>query len=322
MKDLSKSFLITKEEAHQRADLFLIQKKVVSSRSEALKIFEKQHVTLKEKILKASYRLKESDILSVQLPAPLKKESILSPYPLKLDILFEDSFLLVLNKPAGLVVHPGAGHKDKTLVNALVAQGKKLSPGSDPLRPGIVHRLDKETSGLLLIAKSSQAEKELISCFKTHEIQRDYYAIVSKAPRVLEGEIESWIRRHPVHRKKFHSSQEPIPGAKKAHTFYKTFKSHESGLTCLQCQLKTGRTHQIRVHLSSIACPVLGDKVYGRPRLSSLKDSSLKEELKKLNRIALHAFQLQFKHPISKKKMIFKSPWPQELQALLKKLGW
>ena len=154
-KEISKSFQIKKEEALQRADLFLIQKKVIISRSEASKLFQNQKVKLNQKAIKASYRLKESDVLSVSYPKKIEKE-VLNPHPAPLDLIFEDEEILVLNKPAGLVVHPGAGHRNKTLVNVLLAHGKKLSPGSETLRPGIVHRLDKETSGLLLVAKTKK----------------------------------------------------------------------------------------------------------------------------------------------------------------------
>ena len=303
-----------------RADLFLIQKKVVSSRSEASKLFQSQKVKLNQSSIKASYRLKESDVLSVSYSLK-SKETCLSPHLAPLNLVFEDEKIIVLNKPAGLVVHPGAGHKDKTLVNILLAHGKKLSSGSSALRPGIVHRLDKDTSGLMLIAKTEDSEKRLISSFKNHEIQRDYHAIVLKAPRPLEGQIESWLKRHPIHRKKFHSIQTFKPGAKKAITLYKSLKEYQNGLTWIHCQLKTGRTHQIRVHLSSINSPILGDSIYGRKNLSFLKDSSLKKEITKLNRIALHAFKLQLIHPFSKKKLLFQSSWPNDLKPLLKKLA-
>lgn len=302
-----------------RVDLFLIQKKLASSRSEASKLFQEQKVQINQKAVKASHRLKESDVLSVLLSRETKPAG-LSPYSAPLDIVFEDEALLVLNKPAGLVVHPGAGNKDKTLVNILMGHKKKLSPGSSPLRPGIVHRLDKEASGLLLIAKTKESEKTLIEGFKNHEIRRDYHAIALKAPLPKAGEITSWIKRHPVHRKKFHALKSFQSGAKKAVTLYQSLKEHESGLTWLVCQLKTGRTHQIRVHLSSINSPILGDRLYGGGWPGDLKNLFLNKE--NLNRIALQAFKLQFKHPLSKKKLCFESPWPEDLKPLLKKLNW
>jgi len=319
--ELSKNFLVTKEEASMRADLFLIKKALLASRSKISKLFESKKARVNQKIIKASYRLKEADLLSVQYSRD-KTERLLTPYPAPLNIVFEDEAFLLVNKKAGLVVHPGAGNKDKTLVNILLAHKKKLSPGSSALRPGIVHRLDKETSGLLLIAKTKEAEEEFISSFKSHNIEREYYAISSKPPRPLEGKIESWIKRHPIHRKKFHSLKSFQAGSKKAITFYKNLKEHESGLTWIHCQLRTGRTHQIRVHLSSLGSPILGDKVYGKYKNSFLKKSELKEEVAQLNRIVLHAFKLTLKHPLSKKKLTFKASWPDDLKPLLKKLNW
>ncbi|MBC6414851.1 MAG: RluA family pseudouridine synthase [Bdellovibrionales bacterium] len=318
--DLLKKILIKKQQDQLRADLFLIQKKIVTSRSESSKLFQNQKVFINQKAIKASYRLKEGEILSVYLTTI--KSQLLKPYFFPLDIIFEDKDLLILNKPAGLVVHPGAGNKDKTLVNVLLAHNKKLSSGSSPLRPGIVHRLDKETSGLLVVAKNKFTEEALISALKNHEIQRDYYALVIKGPQALEGKIESWIKRHPIHRKKFASFKEFSTGSKKAITFYKVLKKHESGLAWLHCKLHTGRTHQIRVHLSSLHSPILGDSLYGTKKLSAIKDTALKEDIKKLNRVALHAFQLSLIHPHSKKKLSFKIPWSEDINFLLKKLHW
>jgi len=304
-----------------RADLFLMKKEVLNSRAKLSKLFLNQKVKVNNSIIKASYRLKEGDRLSLKKESQ-QKEQVLTPHKAALNIVFEDEAFMVLNKPAGLVVHPGAGNKDKTLVNILLAHQKQLSPGSSPLRPGIVHRLDKDTSGLLLIAKSKASEEHFVSSFKSHKIEREYYAITLKPPRPLEGEIASWLKRHPIHRKKFHSIKSFQTGSKKAHTFYKTLKQDKSGLTWLQCQLKTGRTHQIRVHLSSLSSPLLGDKVYGRNKISFAGNKALKKEISQLNRIVLHAFKLKLTHPHSKKKLVFKTSWPDDLKPLLKNLGW
>ena len=319
--EILKKFLIKKEQSQLRADLFLIQKKLVLSRSDASKLFHNQKVCLNQKAIKASYRLKEGELLSVCLSLK-KPTNSLTPYSFPLNILFEDKDLLILNKPAGLVVHPGAGHKDKTLVNVLLAHKKELSSGSSPLRPGIVHRLDKDSSGLLVLAKNNPTEKALISALKKHEIQRDYHALVLSTPRPLEGKIENWLKRDSIHRKKFSSSKSFSAGAKKAVTFYRVLKEHESGLAWIHCRLETGRTHQIRVHLSSLRSPILGDCLYKTKKLSLIKDKNIKEEIKNLNRIALHAFQLKLIHPSSKKQLSFKAPWPEDLSRLLKKLDW
>lgn len=318
---LLKEFLIQKRDESLRADLFLARKIPNLSRSQVLELIKKKKVLLNQKAFKkSSQRLKKGDLLTVYLPEKAKT-LVLSPYKLALDIVFEDQQILVVNKPAGLVVHPAPGHPDKTLVNALIFK-KRLSPGSEALRPGVVHRLDKDTSGLVLLAKTKKTEEILIEQFKEHKIQRRYWAITRASPRPLENKIETWLFRHPVHRKKFSSSLNYKPGAKKAISFYKVLKQHESGICQLDCELKTGRTHQIRVHLSSIKAGIIGDKLYANQQLSSIKDKALKEELKKLNRVALHAYSLNFLHPISNKALSFKIPWPKDLKALLKKLNF
>ena len=314
-----KEVLITKEFQNLRLDVFLTKNDFSPSRAKALKLISSQSVLLNGRVLKASYRLNEGDLLRVFLPSHEGQKDTLSPYDCPLEIVFEDEEILVVNKPAGLVVHPAPGHKDKTLVNILFSK-KKLSSGSQKLRPGVVHRLDKGASGLLVLAKTERSEQELVQQFKKHEIQRNYWAIALRAPAPYEAKIESWMGRHPVHRKKFTAFKEFKEGSKKAITFYQLRKQHVSGISWLQCQLKTGRTHQIRVHLSSIGCPLLGDSLYGRQKLSFIKSQDIKKEIKNLNRIALHAQSLKFNHPQSKKKLCFESSWPKELYFLLEKL--
>ena len=316
----SKKILISKEFEGCRLDLFLAKIKLVQTRSQALKLISKNQVFLNESNLKASYRLNSGDVLKVILP--IKSPTSLTKYNFPLDILFEDEEILIVNKPAGLVIHPAPGHEEETLVNILFHQ-KKLSPGSHPLRPGVVHRLDKDTSGLLVLAKTKTCQDHLINQFKAHDVKREYWAISLYPPSPLKDTIETWIARHPIHRKKFISLKEFKSGSKKATTFYNLFRQHDSGLSWIKCHLKTGRTHQIRVHLSSISCPLVGDQVYrGRKKLSHIKDTFLKEQVKNLNRIALHAHSLSFLHPLSGKKISFTSPWPADLKALLKSLDF
>lgn len=226
---------------------------------------------------------------------------------------------MVLNKPAGLVIHPAPGHPDKTLVNILCHK-TNLAPGSNPLRPGIVHRLDKDVSGLLILAKTRNALKDLVQQFKAHNVEREYWAVCFRTPSLLKGKIETWVTRHPVNRKKFISLNQFKTGSKKAVTFYEVFRQGGIGFSWIKCHLKTGRTHQIRVHLSSLACPLLGDEVYGKRKLSFIQDSGLKKHIQNLNRIALHAHSLSFLHPMTKKRMTFKSCWPSDLKGLLTKL--
>ena len=312
-----KKILITEEFKAFRLDVFLTKNKITASRSQALKLISSSAVLLRGKALKSSYRLREGDLLKISLPPPEKED--LKPYDHPLEIVFEDEELLVVNKPAGLVVHPGPGHKDKTLVNILFGK-KKLSSGSEKLRPGVIHRLDKGVSGLLLLAKTKKSEEALIQQFKKHEILRKYWALALRPPSPYSSQIETWLGRHPVHRKKFTVFKEFKTGRKKAVTFYQLIKQYSSGVSWIECRLKTGRTHQIRIHLSFINCPILGDDLYGRQKRAFIKDQSLNREIRKLGRIALHAHSLQFYHPQSKKKLFFESPWPEDMRSLLKSL--
>ena len=315
-----KEFLIEKKFKGLRLDQFLAKKQVVKTRAQALKLISEKQVFLKKLNLKASYRLNTGDCLKVILPK--KKSATLNKYDFPLDILFEDEEILIINKPAGLVVHPGPGHEEETLVNILFHK-KNLSPGSHPLRPGIVHRLDKGTSGLLLLTKTKKAQDHLIKQFKDQSVKKEYWAISLHPPSPLKDTLETWIGRHPIHRKKFTSLKKYKSGFKKAITSYQLLRQHESGLSWVQCHLKTGRTHQIRVHLSSLSCPLVGDELYGaKKKLSFLKDSSLKEEVKNFNRLVLHAHSLSFLHPHSNKRVTWKSPWPEDLKPFLKKLDF
>ena len=309
--------LVDKKFEGLRLDQFLAQIPWVKTRSQALKWISKNHVFLNTLNLKASYRLRAGDLLKVVVP-PKESEGFRS-YDFPLDIVYEDEEILVVDKPAGLVVHPAPGHKDKTLVNILFHK-KKLAPGSSSLRPGIVHRLDKDVSGLLILAKTQSSWVHLIQQFQRRSVQREYWAVCFRAPSSCQGRIETWITRHPVDRKRFISLNQFQTGSKKAMTFYEVFRQGEEKISWVKCYLKTGRTHQIRVHLSSLSCPLVGDKVYGRNKGSSVKNVALKKHIQQLNRVALHAHSLGFSHPLTGKKMTFKSYWPLDLKELLEKL--
>ena len=233
----------------------------------------------------------------------------------------EDEEILVVNKPAGLVVHPSLGHESDTLVNRLIYD-KKLSCGTDSFRPGVVHRLDKDVSGLLVFAKSKTAETHLIQQFKQRHVKRIYWAITSKAPLSPEDKVETYLSRHPKKRKLFISSHSPLQGSKKAITFYKVLKQDSlSGLAWLECRLKTGRTHQIRLHLTSLGCPLIGDRTYGSFKgFYSFKDQEVSKLCQSLNRIALHAYSLGFVHPIIEKELYFSVPWPEDIKRLVESL--
>lgn len=311
----------SKEQEGFRLDQFLGEQTIFKTRSQALKSIKNKKVLLKGIPLKPSYQLKEGDVLTISLPAQTKKEA-LSPYDFPVPCVYEDKDILIVDKPAGLVTHPAPGHESDTLVNALF-QRKTLSPGSHILRPGLVHRLDKDTSGLLILAKNISAEKQLIQQFKTRRIQRTYWGITLKSPKESKGKIESYLTRHPKDRKRFISlPTKPSSGGKKALTNYQILKQHNSGLTWMKYVLETGRTHQIRVHSSFLHCPLAGDKIYGRSGWKNLQNKQLQTLCKSLNRVALHAHSLFFLHPKTGKMLSFASPWPADLHPLLKPLNF
>ena len=308
--------VITKKQSNQRLDSFLGQTDFIKNRSQALHIIKKNFVTLKGKPLKSSYHLREGDKLLIKISK--KNEDKIPFYSFPVEIIYEDSSLIVVNKPAGLVVHPAPGHEGDTLVNVL--SKKNLSSGSSALRPGIVHRLDKDTSGLLVLAKDKKVEEDLINQFKQRSIKRVYEALSFSSPSALKGTIESYIGRHKTHRKKFISSREIRPLFKKAISHYSVLKTSLSGISLIECILETGRTHQIRVHMASLLCPLLGDKIYGKPKFKNIKSKELVVAIKNLNRIALHAKTLGFIHPKTSKEMFFERSWPLDIRPLLKKL--
>ena len=319
LKEVCYEITVPKEQENLRLDQFLAAQDIFKNRSQALKSIKQKKVLLKGKPLKPSWQLKEGDVLKIYLPENPKKET-LSPYNFPIPCVYEDEDVLVVDKPAGLVTHPAPGHESDTLVNALF-QKKKLSPGSDIFRPGLVHRLDKDTSGLLVLAKNKPSEENLIQQFKNRTIQRIYWGITLKAPKEHEGKIESYLTRHPKDRKRFISlSEMSTTGGKKAITNFRILKQHDSGLTWIEYSLETGRTHQIRIHSSSLHCPFVGDKIYGRSRWKNLSGKQLQNLCKSLDRVALHAHSLCFIHPRTEKKLSFTSPWPADLLPLLKHL--
>lgn len=228
----------------------------------------------------------------------------LQPEKIPLDILYEDEYLLAVNKPAGMVVHPAPGHWSGTFVNALLAHCESLAPGSNPLRPGIVHRLDKETSGVLLAAKTLQAHQKLIELFSSRSIDKLYLAICCNRPS--NGTISAPIGRHPVHRKEMAI----LSDGREAKTEIQLVAFNDK-LSLVTAKPFTGRTHQIRVHLKHLGAPVLGDPVYGNDRLNQLFDPP---------RHLLHAYRLSFDHPITKEPMRLCAPIPEDLAYWMKKL--
>jgi 23S rRNA pseudouridine1911/1915/1917 synthase len=268
---------------------------------------------------KTSERVKKGDLIEVVLPPPPPPKASLVAQDIPLSVLFEDSEILVLDKPAGLVVHPAVGHWDGTLVNALLHHSKDWAGPAD--RPGLVHRLDKDTSGVLVIAKTERAMSVLGRAMKERFLEKEYLAVVYGRPPVTKGKIELGILRDPRDRKRMTASKSE---GRASSTFYEILSESSgplSGLSLLKCRLVTGRTHQIRVHLKALNLPIVGDPVYGSPRWKGLKDGALRDVCKSFPRQALHAWRLGLRHPSTGEAMTFTAPVPADLFALLRAAG-
>jgi 23S rRNA pseudouridine1911/1915/1917 synthase len=302
--------IVPAEATGLRLDKFLSDQSAVGSRSKAAKLIEMSYVTKNGLPLKASYRVQTGEELLVEIPPPPPSE--LQPLDMDLEIFFQDSDCLVVNKPAGLVVHPAAGHAQDTLVNALIAQVTELSMGFGEHRPGIVHRLDKDTSGLLVVAKNDFAHEKLAMQFKEKTVLRHYWALVYGEPKIKRKKIESNLARHPVHRKKFSSQAK----GKRAVTHYEVLKS-KGGISLLRCRLETGRTHQIRVHLSELGHPIVGDRLYGSSRPLQSLGKVVRGNVENWNRIGLHAYELGFQHPRRDQFLKFFAGWPESLKDII-----
>jgi 23S rRNA pseudouridine1911/1915/1917 synthase len=274
--------------------------------------------------LDPSLKLRGGEALVLTLPAPRPPEPAAEKIPLQ--VLYEDSDLIVIDKPAGLVVHPAAGNVDGTLVNALLAHCGGSLPGIGGVaRPGIVHRLDKDTSGLLVAAKTERAMKSLAKQFAAHAVERAYNAVVWGAPRAGEGVVEGNLGRSPFDRKRMAVLRGQGRPARTRYRVLERFGSGEKPFAALvECRLETGRTHQIRVHLSHIGHPLIGDSTYGRhrqpPRPKTPAEQAAYEAVAAFPRQALHAGVLGFFHPTRQTKMRFESPWPADFANLVKAL--
>jgi len=288
------------------------------TRSRVKALIEGRRVTLADgtTIEEPSRKVKTGDRFVVDIPEP--EPAVPLPQALELDILYEDSDLLVLDKPAGLVVHPAPGNPDHTLVNALLAHcGDSLSGIGGVRRPGIVHRLDKNTSGVMVVAKNDRAHQALSKLFAAHDLTRVYQALVWGAPKPKSGTIEAAIGRHPVDRKRMTVRKTSGRAAITEYWVEKSFGPALSPVASLVgAKLQTGRTHQVRVHLSHIGCPVVGDPVYGRKR-----NTVGPEALKNFPRQALHAAVLAFRHPATHKVMNFATELPQDFKKLVASLN-
>lgn len=305
-----KRITVSCNEDGMRLDAFLVSCLPEFSRTRISDLIKKQHVILLNQnkcVIKASLHVKEGEVY--ELEVPLTEGSLLSPWEIQLDILYEDEDIIVVNKPAGLVVHSGAGNKDKTLVHALLAHCKgSLSGIGGVERPGIVHRIDKDTSGILVVAKNDKAHIELARQFEVHSIHRLYKAFVWGYIPNQEGTIETYIGRSTVD---FDKMAVFTNKGKRAVTHYRRLEVYNHLVASLvECRLETGRTHQIRVHMAYLKHGLIGDRVYGGiPKTAP-------EVLANFPRQALHAQELGFIHPISKKELFFEVPFPQDLENL------
>jgi len=301
-----------------RIDKFLALALPDISRSRLKRLIESGQVRIGgETIAEPAYRVKPGTEIELSMPAPTD-ESVPTAQAMALDIHYEDSDLIVVDKPAGLVVHPAAGNLDRTLVNALVAHcGKSLSGIGGVRRPGIVHRLDKDTSGLLVAAKNDAAHANLSRLFQAHDIERAYLALVWGTPVPAHGLIEGPIGRSPRNRKKMALVTR---GGRQARTHYRV-REHlaDSCWSLVECRLETGRTHQIRVHLASRGHKVVGDPLYGRRQNRGLKvlPTNAAEALMSWHRQALHAYRLGFRHPVNGEILEFESEPPADMRALI-----
>jgi 23S rRNA pseudouridine1911/1915/1917 synthase len=304
---------VSEADAGLRLDAYLAAKIEGWSRARLQRLIDDEEVVVNGKPSKASYKLRVADQIDVEL-APSPAASF-TPENIPIDIVFEDDDLIVVNKPAGLVVHPAAGIHSGTLANGLAYHFQQLSTHAGPTRPGIVHRLDKDTSGLLIVAKNEPAHENLADQFRAREVFKNYVALVYGAMKQETGRIEQPIAREPRNR----TRMAVVAGGRSALSLWSVRKRY-NGFSLVDVELKTGRTHQIRVHLAWLKHPVVGDELYGGGRDNSVQDAQLRARIRKLKRQFLHAEQLGFRHPRSEEKMQFRAPLPDELSGLLLEL--
>lgn len=317
------AFTIIVEEADsgRRLDTIVASRLPGCSRSLAAALIAAQDILVDQQSKKPGYRIKSGDRIEGRIPAPEPID--FKPEPIPLNILYQDRHIIVIDKQAGIVIHPAPGHSSGTLVNALLFHCPDLGAIGGDIRPGIVHRLDKDTTGAMVVAKNADAQQSLSRQFKAREVQKKYLALVYGDVQPETGEIKLPIGRHPVDRKRMSTTTRKGRAAETAWNV----RERLDGVTLLELSLKTGRTHQIRVHCAAIGHPVVGDPVYRPRKLSSLlkntfsdRPSSVTGALKSADRQLLHAWQLGLTHPHSGKQMTFEAPLPADMQDLIAKL--
>lgn len=296
--------IVSREHAGLRVDHFLVLFHPETSRALLSNSIKQGLIELNGAAVKASRRIRRGDIVSgsVQRPADLQ----VTAQKIEFDIVFEDEYLMLISKPPNLVVHPASGNTDNTLVNGLVYHCREISKVGDAVRPGIVHRLDKDTSGIMVVAKTNAVHQRLVEIFKNRWVEKRYTAIVSGIPQLEGGRVVAPIGRHPVHRKKMAIREKE---GRYAATQWRVNTVLGANHALLDILIETGRTHQIRVHLASIGHPVVGDGVYGPAKAAALYPRQM-----------LHSSEIRFKHPIHGRKMIGKAPLPQDMERVVDQL--
>ena len=311
--DQSLSFTVPEDAAGQRLDAFLAAHIASWSRSRLQRLIEDGDVLVNSRAAKASYKLRANDQVEAELTALPPTAFVAEDIPI--EIVYEDDDLVVVNKAAGMVVHPAAGVASRTLANALAFHFQKLSSGAGEARPGIVHRLDKDTSGLLVVAKTESAHDNLAEQFRAREVFKSYVALVHGQLKNDRGEIDQPIARDPRNR----TRMAVVRGGRAALSIYRVRERFDR-FTLLDVELKTGRTHQIRVHLGWLKHPVVADETYGGGRDKTVIDPVTRSRISKLGRQFLHAEQLGFRHPRSQEYKKFTAPLPSELNDFLNEL--
>ena len=314
-----RKFRVGAPSAGERLDLFLVSACSDLSRSRLQKLIEEGAARVGGARARRSQIVHSGDEVEVEVPEPRAVPIPAEAIPLS--VLYEDEHLLAIDKPAGLVVHPSPGHDSGTIVNALLHHVRDLGGVGGELRPGIVHRLDRDTSGVLLVAKTDLAHASLSRQMKKRAMRKEYLALVAGAPQVRKGEVALPIGRDPRDRKKmraFRRVEDPPPGSREARTLYEIEREWPAlGLALLRCRLITGRTHQIRVHLAASGLPIVGDPIYGRPRYDRIRDPELKKALAAFSRQALHAERITFRHPATNEPLEISAPLPLDLAGLI-----
>ena len=293
-----------------RLDAYLASQFEGWSRARLQRLIENEDVLVNSKPSKPSYKLRENDEIEVELLAPAV--AVFTPENIPIEIVYEDDTLVVVNKPAGLVVHPAAGAPSGTLANALAYHFQQLPGAGTGVRPGIVHRLDRDTSGLLVVAKTEAALENLSDQFRARTVSKWYVALVHGRVAANSGKIDQPLARDPSNR----TRMAVVRGGRNALTLYRVRRAYQR-FTLLDIDLKTGLTHQIRVHLAWLKHPVVGDETYGGGRDNTIQDPQLRARIRNLNRNFLHAEKLGFTHPATKEWVKFESPLPAELSQLL-----